>query len=425
MDTESKLIAKRPHAMGPDGTAGARMPGKAGACAGLRRRVGSLVLALALVLGAALPAMAQAQSLCTPLLGGLRTPVGSLLTERGHLLIAESGDGSARTGRITILDRDGRVRPLMDGMPAARADVGDPSGPSGLFMDGRILYVAIGTGDIGLMGPRRGTTVANLNGPSSPLFGSVLALYFSAGTEDRTTGFTMTPAMETALAKGLPVLLLDSRWNLLLAQMVTKFPNYVATPLPDVPANVSVTNPFGITGLGRSLYVTDGGRNLAWKVDAFTGAKSTFAAFPDIPNVLFPNVGGPFQQAVPTGITTDGGDILVALFRGAPFATGSSAIERVVPRTAAHAPLIANLTTAIDVLPVQRGRQRSYLVLENSASGPFFSGPGTLLQYDDPSGPPTKLADCLNGPTSMALDRKAGILYVTEQEGNLIGIPYP
>lgn len=426
MDSKSKLVAKPQPASDMAGAGDGRRIRRAGkARAGLLRHLGSFALSLALVGSAAFPGMVRAQTQCPKILDGLRLPVGSTLSDGGHLLIAEAGDGSAGSGRISILDRNGKRRTLIDGMPSAHADVGDPSGPSGMFMQGGSLFVAIGTGDIGIKGPRPGSTLENLSGPSSPLFGSVLALYFSPGAEDRTTGFTMTPAMEKALAKGLPVWLLDSRWNLLLIRMVTKFPNFVPTPLPDVPGNISVTNPFGITGLGRSLYVTDGGRNLAWKVDSLTGAKSTFATFPDIPNVLFPRVGGPFQQAVPTGITTEGDDVLVALFRGAPFATGSSAIERIASRTAAHAPLIANLTTAIDVLPLRQGRGHGYLVLEMSSAGPFFSGPGTLLQYDDPSGPPTKVADCLSAPTSMTLDRKAGVVYVTEENGNLVGIPYP
>ncbi len=428
MDTKSKHVATLPPAPRL-GTAVAGKPiGKTGkkAGTGLLGRLGALAaVSLALVFGASFPGVARAQEQCTPLLSGLRLPVASTLTERGHLLISESGDASAGSGRIDILDRDGRLRPLIVGMPSAHADVGDPSGTAGLFMQGRSLYVAIGTGDIGVKGPRPGATLVNPAGPSSPLFGSVLVMHFSAATEDRTTGFTMTPAVEAALAKGWPVWLHDSRWNFLFIRMVAKFPNYVPVPLPDVPGNVHVTNPFGVVGVGPSLFVTDGGRNLAWKVNALTGAASEFAIFPDIPNVLFPRVGGPFQQAVPTGISAENGKLLVSLFRGAPFGTGTSAIVGVDSRSGAQAPLISGLTTAIGVLPLQHGRQRGYLVLENSATGPFFSGPGTLLQYDDPNGPPTKLADCLNAPTSMTLDRKAGILYVTEEGGNLVGIPFP
>jgi hypothetical protein len=48
-----------------------------------------------------------------------------------------------------------------------------------------------------------------------------------------------------------------------------------------------------------------------------------------------------------------------------------------------------------------------------------------VLRFDKPSGPPTRIADCLHAPTSMTLDRRDGILYVTEEAGKLVGIPMP
>lgn len=393
----------------------------------LRRagRAGSLACcALALAVAAAMPGTAQAQAQCVGLLDGLRAPVGTALTNQGRLLIAEAGDGSAGSGRISILDRNGKRRTLIDGLPSGPADVGTPSGPSGLLMNGRSLYLAMGTGDTGVMGPRAGTTLVNLAGPSSPIFSSVLAMHFSAAAEKRTSGFTLSTADQRALAAGRLVWLHDKHWNFMILRMVTKFPNYVRTPLPDVPDNISLSNPFGVAGLGRSLYVTDGGRNLAWKVDLFSGAAAPLATFADIPNPLAGRVGGPFMQAVPTGITEANGQLLVSLLRGAPFATGTSTIERVDPRKGTHAPLISNLTTAIGTL-APNGPDRRLLVLEYSSAGPFFSGPGTVLRFDKPSGPPTRIADCLHAPTSMTLDRRDGILYVTEEAGKLVGIPMP
>lgn len=427
MDRTSKLVGEARAASifsGPDSeNQGLKIAKQSGAR--LRSRLGFFAFALVVLVSAATPAVTRAQAQCTPLLSGLRLPVGSTLTDQGHLLIAEAGDGSAGSGRISILDRGGSRRTLIDGLPSGPADVGTPSGPSGLFMQGRSLFVAMGTGDTGIMGPRPGTTLENLKGPSSPIFSSVLAMYFSAGAEHRTTGFTMTPADQQALAKGWPVWLHDSRWNFAILRLVTKFPNFIRTPLPGVPDNISLSNPFGIVGLGRSFYVTDGGRNLTWKVDRLSGAAAAFATFTDIPNPLFPQVGGPFMQAVPTGITAVDNQLLVALLRGAPFATGTATVEQLDVRHATQAPLISNLTTAMGTVALQQGRQRSLLVLEYSSAGPFFSGPGTVLRFDNPAGPPTKVADCLTRPTSMTLDRRDGILYVTEEGGGLVGIGMP
>ena len=390
----------------------------------LTRRRGAFVAALALAAGAITPATAFAQAQCTPILGGLRLPVASLMTHQGHLLIAESGDGTAGSGRISILDKDGTLRTLLRGLPSGPADVGTPSGPSGIFMRGRSLYLAMGTGDTGILGPRPGTTLVNPSGPSSPIFSSVLAISFSPGAEMQTTGFTMTRANQQALANGQFVMLTDSRGYVMVIRMLTNFPEYVASPLPDVPGNISLSNPFGIVGFGRWLFVTDGGRNLAWKVDALNGAQTEFVTYPNVPNPMFPAVGGPSIQAVPTGITEWRGKLLLARFTGAPFATGVSSIERIDPVTGEDTRLISNLTTAIGTIPLRQGHQ-PLLVLEMAASGPFFSGPGTILKFDDPAGAPTTVASCLVGPTSMTYDRSTHTLYVTEEEGNLVSVPYP
>ena len=401
--------------------------GRGGTRVGRRSRHRSLALALALALAAAaaVPGLAAAQSQCTPVLDGLKTPVGSLLSHQGNLLVAESGDGSAGSGRISVVDRHGKRRTLIDGLPSAPSDVGTPSGPSGLYLDGVTLFVAIGTGDTGILGPRPGTTVPNPNGASSPIFSSVLALTYSGAAERKTTGFTMTPAQQASLAKGRVVVLHDGHGHLMLARMVTNFPEYVPSPIPGVPDNISVSNPFGIVGRGASLYVTDGGRNLAWRVGRWTGSRSEFVQFPNVPNPLFPQVGGPMIQAVPTGINVSkNGKLLVSLIRGAPFPTGVSSIEQIDPVTGKDVPLISGLTTAIDTAPM-RGAHGPLLVLEMAASGPFFSGPGTVLRFDAPDVAPQPVADCLVRPTSMTLDESGRSLYVTEEEGNLIRIAYP
>ncbi|HEV3409920.1 MAG TPA: hypothetical protein VG095_06485, partial [Chthoniobacterales bacterium] len=62
----------------------------------------------------------------------------------------------------------------------------------------------------------------------------------------------------------------------------------------------------------------------------------------------------------------------------------------------------------------------SYLVLQAASTGPFFGGPGQLLHFDTPAGPPTLLADCLTFPTSMTIDKKRGALYITEFGGRLV-----
>lgn len=145
--------------------------------------------------------------------------------------------------------------------------------------------------------------------------------------------------------------------------------------------------------------------------------------FPDIPNPLFPNVGGPFLQAVPTGIAGVGGKLLVTLLRGAPFPTGASTVEQIDPATGSDTTFISNLTTAIGIIPLTTKAGTTYFVLEAASAGPFFAGPGTVLRFDDPAGAGAVIADCLSLASSMTINRRAGILYVTEVDGSLSAIP--
>src|SRR5215831_17565806 len=163
----------------------------------------SLVLAVLSVLLTATQARAQ----CKEVISGLRLPLGAALSNQGNLLVSESGTAATHTGRISIVDVDGNRRTLVDGLPSAINDVGDPSGPAGLFMRGRILYVGIGTGDVGRAGPIPGTDIPNPAGPSSPIFSSILAIQFSTNTEKATTGFTLKFVDQQALSNGQTVTL--------------------------------------------------------------------------------------------------------------------------------------------------------------------------------------------------------------------------
>jgi hypothetical protein len=129
---------------------------------------------------------------CSNVVTGLREPLGSALTNQGNLLVSETGTIALHSGRISIIDQSGNRRTLLDGLPSAINDVNEPSGPANIFMRGRTLYIAMGTGDAGRPGPVPGTTMPNPNPISSPIFSSVLGIQFSAQTENTTTGFALT-----------------------------------------------------------------------------------------------------------------------------------------------------------------------------------------------------------------------------------------
>lgn len=357
----------------------------------------------------------------TPVTAGLRLPLGITQSNQDNLLVSETGFGAPGTGRISIVDLGGNRQTLLEGLPSGINDVGDPSGPAGLFLSGRTLYVAIGVGDVGREGPMPGTTVPNPSGPSSPLFSSVLAIHFSAHAEKTTAGFTLTTADEQALASGQKVTLSNVGGDKITIELVVNFPNFISNPLPFFADNIRLSNPYDLVAVANQLYVTDGGRNLVWQVDVNSGAFSVFAAFPPLANPL--PFGPPFIDAVPTGIAYSDGQLLVTLFRGFPFPPGASEVRAVDPETGAQAPFITGLSSAIDVLSFRRNGDTDYLVLQFSTD--MLAGdPGSLLRFETPTSTPTVVADCLITPTSMTLDEKTDTLYITELgTGRVVSVP--
>jgi hypothetical protein len=378
---------------------------------------------MALSFSLLLPA-ASAYSQCADVISGLREPLGTALTNQGNLLVSETGTVALNSGRISIVDANGNRRTLLAGLPSAINDVNEPSGPAGIFMRGRTLYVAMGTGDVGRPGPFPGTTIPNPNPVSSPIFSSILGIQFSAKAENSTSGFALTPANQQALANGETLVLSNGVGDSIKIRLIVDFPNYVSFPLPTFAGNIQLSNPYGLTAVDDVLYVTDGGRNRVWAVDLLTGSFSTLVTFPPIPNPLFGIVpaGGPFLDAVPTGIAASGDKLLVTLLRGVPFPPNTSTVEEIDPVAATHTPFITGLKTAIDVMPIVEDTGTRYLVLQHASAGPSFGSPGLVLEFNVPAGPPTVVTNCLIRPTSMARDNKTGTLYVSEYGGRVVAI---
>jgi hypothetical protein len=361
-------------------------------------------------------------ALCTPvkadaqcssvLTADLRAPLGITQSNLGNLLVSETGTtGTLHSGRLSIVGRDGVRRTLLDGLPSATNDVNEASGPSGILIRGRTLYVLIGIGDtIQVVTPGSPIRVGNPN-PSSRIFSSILAIHLSANVERTAGGFSITTSDQQALANGEKLRLSTGGGDTMTIEVVANFPDYIPNPLPGVPNNVRGSNPFDLDLIGDQLFVTDGGRNLVWKVNINTGTFSPLAEFAPIANPT--PVGAPIVEAVPTGIREFKGQLFVTLFRGFPFPPGTSVVQQINPNTGAQAPLFTGLRTAIDVL-VSDDEPASVLVLQH-ASGPLlppFSGPGSLTRLD--AGGSNVVADCLARPTSMVRDERTNVIYITE-----------
>ena len=117
--------------------------------------------------------IANAQCPATVVAGGLQAPNGITQSNQGRLFVSETGPPVVNSGRISIVDIDGVRRTLLSGLPSGLGSIGDFSGPTGLFMRGRTLYVLIGEGNSTLPGPFPGAELPNPN-PASPLFSSIL-----------------------------------------------------------------------------------------------------------------------------------------------------------------------------------------------------------------------------------------------------------
>ena len=125
-------------------------------------KVKNLALYLAAALACALAAQGVRAQSVSVFTGGLKGPTRVVLTSKGNLLVTESGDGP-NAGRLSLIDRQTRARrTILDGLPAGPGAEGGISGPSGLAVQGRTVYVAIGAGDSFLSGPCR-ASISNPN----------------------------------------------------------------------------------------------------------------------------------------------------------------------------------------------------------------------------------------------------------------------
>jgi hypothetical protein len=379
-----------------------------------------VVTIVALATSLAFVGTAAAQCPGTTFTGGLQLPSKIIQGNKGNLIVAEAGTFAPNSGRISIVDAQGNRRTLLEGLPSGINEIGDISGTSGLYLQGRTLYIVNGEGDATLAGPIPGTELPN-PAPSSPIISSVLALHFSDEVEKTTSGFILSLADHQALKNGDKLRLDKGKGDKITLELVADFPNYTPDSLPFFPPNVRHYNPYGVTKIGDNLFVNDGGQNAVFRVNTHSGSISTLTTFPPIPNPLFPGFGGPVIEAVPDSIREFDGQLFVTLLRGFPFLPGNATVMKVNPSTGAATPLITGLTSAIDVLPVKEKGKTSYLTLEISTN--LLAGnPGRLQRFATPAGPGTVISNCLISPSSMVRD--GDNLYVTEIfTGRIIKIP--
>ena len=353
----------------------------------------------------------------------LQRPSKLIQTPLGNLLVAEVGTAALNSSRVSIVDPDGNRRTLIGGLPSAINAVNASTGTSGLYLQGRTLYVVIGEGDVTKPGPFPRTEIPNPT-PASPIFSSVLAVHFSAAVEKNTTGIALSLTDHVALKDGERLVRIDADGARITVELVVDFPDYLPEPLPNLATNVRHSHPYGVVADDDFLYVVDGGFNLVHKVEIETGLYETLVSFPRTPN---PGAFGPrLIENVPTSIRWNGDRLLVTLLSGFPFIAGLSQVREIDPDTGENAALITGLSSAIDVIPLTKdGETVGYLTLEYSLA--LLAGrPGRLQLFDASGTPVAVLANDLITPSSMVYDRKTGSIVVAEiNPGVLVVIPLP
>lgn len=354
---------------------------------------------------------------------GLLGPAKIIQTPSGHFLVAETGPEEPNHGRVSIVDRLGHRRTLLEGLPSARTFVGDFNGTTGLFLRDRTLYVVNGQGDVTVPGPAQGTEKANPT-PASPIFSSVLAVDFSEALEAGTEGFALTLSDHQALKSGATLTLTNRAGESTTIRLVVDFVDSLPEPRPTFADHARHSHPYGIVADSTHLYVVDAGFNNLRKVEIATGAAQTLVSFPPTPSPL--TNGPPVIENVPTSIRWAGSQLVVTLLGGAPFLPGLSKVVRVHPQTGAVVSLIEGLTTAIDSAALAiDSLSGGLLALEHNLSFPR-PGIGRLHSFPLPVGHAVLHSACLVTPSSMLIDRTADRLILSElSTGRLVWLPAP
>jgi hypothetical protein len=79
---------------------------------------------------------------------GLQFPQRLIFTPLGSLLVSEGGTSTPNTGRVSMLNRQGGRRSLLESLPAAPGHGITAFGPGGMGLNGRTLYLVIGEGNV-------------------------------------------------------------------------------------------------------------------------------------------------------------------------------------------------------------------------------------------------------------------------------------
>lgn len=174
-------------------------------------------------------------------------------------------------------------------------------------------------------------------------------------------------------------------------------------------------------GPDGDLYIADAGANAIIHRKS-AGNYSILAEIPAIANPLFPAMGGPMVQAVPTSIIYDGSDFLVTTLTGFPFPAGQAIIYK-VSKLGNVSIYQKGFTMLVDQA---EGNYANRLMVQHAASfvppGGFAPNTGSLVWANGTTMKP--VAEGLNMPVAIK-QVNAHTWYVTLLgDGSVIKVTY-
>jgi hypothetical protein len=349
-------------------------------------------------------------SLYPVLADGLNQPRGLAFDASGVLWFTEAGVGGTdvcvpfmgqqncfgNTGKLSALAFGHRftVASTLASLSTPQADQSD--GPNGItFADG-LPYVVIGNG-----GPQSAT--------------SLLGSYASQ------TGVVLAPGVVDG-KRGLdPIASLAD----------FEYKNFPHLPDPAGKPNAQ-SNPFGITSVGRNVYVADGAGQTVTEVTP-RGVVSLVGIMPN-QDVSVPGATGgapttAHENSVPTGImpAPDGRGVLAADYSGYPYVPGSSRIFR-FQKGQTPTVFASGLTNVIGVSPARGG---GLYALEMYTNGSLSGDQSGSVVHVNAQGQQDRVVACqgLIAPTGITTG-KDGSIYVSNYglvsgQGQVVKIKAP
>jgi hypothetical protein len=355
-----------------------------------------------------------------PFVEGLQLPQRLIPTATGNLLVTEGGT-TANTGRISLVTRQGVRRTLLEGLPSARGHGIPAFGPTGMALDGRTLYLLAGEGDV-LMGP---PFAVNPDGPSSPIFSSVLRIQFNRDVDAITSAFRMTPNDHWALHDGHDITLLNADGETATVHLLTIFRAMVRNILGGA-ERVRRADPYSawLDARNNALYIIDPAGETLIRVNTATGRPLVLTRFQ--PRERVTPTGPEFVDNVPTGLCPVGGSFLVSFLSAAPFPRGEASVVLWSPGDGSWsrpAAVITNLSLVNDMLCLPGGTAAAprVVTLEISDVGMLGTPTGRVQVFEGSQS--RVLAQGLPFPTGLAQDPVGGDIFVLTLNGAIYRFP--